>query len=416
VDCSRRRCTTMKGRRILVFTFLVFSLSVSLTFGQNRPQPMIGVFNQRPNQFGRLVSRNAPRHPSEVISETDPLGSDHPHPSHIPPQRPQQPSIMQMGKPGPMMKPLPPQPQQPQPPKMGGQIPPQPQNQHPPPPPPPQPMPGKAGQKPPENAPPPHPAEVFFPPIVNPIPQNPMPDLKANSHALPHIIAGGQPFVVQPSPHKPKEGEAPPGGNLWNKPIEELQELVHQFRKTGIARLPNGEVIINPKMHSNAALVNTPNGKNVDNKDKCQGPNCPKPPEGENAPPPPPPNQETGGSTTTEEPSTSTEANRRRTIQANLEEAAIITTVTQTSAKHNFNTACEAFVAQNPPPCVAQHKWEEIFRQEIDCAPPKRKREWRCYCGFFEDENIYRPSQQLPPQPLLPPVQGPGKLPGLPGR
>ena len=180
--------------------------------------------------------------------------------------------------------------------------------------------------------------------------------------------------------------------------LNELEVLVQQFRTHGMVQLPNGEVIHRP-VQPPAPLIPL-NGTIPAPVPLNPQPIQPIVTQNEIK------TEETKSKITEMEKSAVTaaqiaqnltsasgEAGRRREVVPDSNEQqhnTIETRFSQTPAKVNMNAVCENVVATKAPACFNDHKWEEIMRQEIDCAP-KPKREWRCYCGFFEEE------EQKPP-------------------
>lgn len=254
---------------------------------------------------------------------------------------------------------------------------------------------------------------------------------------MPLLLPGGQPTVMMPQPHlltltpgpppmvtdtaTPTEGaksaDLQTGFNPWNLGLEELQALVNQFR-TSVT--PTLEVVpgpnagqppfpINPQLVPAGTLPAIPNpfaptngqpqqphlpppvtATNPQVANEVKTDEMPKPIEGDS--PTAVPNVAPNGTVI------AGDANRRRSVMHNpidQQHNTIETRFSQSPTKMNMGAVCEGVAAARAPACVADQKWEEIMRQEIDCGQ-QRKREWRCYCGFFEGDD------QMPP-PALPP-------------
>lgn len=241
------------------------------------------------------------------------------------------------------------------------------------------------------------------------------------------LLPGGQPSLMLPQPHLttltpgpppitssghsegPKSGNLQSGFNPWNLGLDELHALVNQFRFPGFpapdaatgqpAGGPPTGAPINPAGNPNVppngqqpppqpgpavAAPNplAPNEVKTDESSRVK--------EGDNLSgvPEPTPQNATDG-TSGAAGTGSGDANRRRNVMHNPIEQqhnTIETRFAQSPGKMNTAAVCEAAAAAKAPTCVADHKWEEIMRQEIDCGL-QRKREWRCYCGFFEGED-----------------------------
>ena len=244
------------------------------------------------------------------------------------------------------------------------------------------------------------------------------------------LLPGGQPSVMFPHPQQTGQNPTgqqvgvntgmPAGGaksgdliglNPWNLGVEELQALVNQFRFSGAAvpgpeSQPPAPVSGAPSMPTGTQVPippangqQPPPGPAVAPPPNPLAPNevktdeSPKPREGDNFPTLPNPVPEAAQNVT----DASGDASRKRNVVHDPMEHqhnTIETRFSQSPTKMNVAAMCEGVAAAKAPACVSDHKWEEVMRQEIDCGLA-RKREWRCYCGFFEGDE-----QQ--PHPLIP--------------
>jgi len=234
------------------------------------------------------------------------------------------------------------------------------------------------------------------------LPQTPASAMVSQPQLIP--VTGGAHF--SDSKDGAKSGEQKAGFNPWTMGLEQLEALVQQFRQVGSVILPNGQTIhkIPAGQTPTAGPQPTPQspatGAPVSGSQppvtgpqpsQPQQPQQPQPGAGGETSP-----QVTNEVGTTDESKpeapvngTTSDMNRRRSLQHNPldhKHNTIETRFSQSPAKVNVGAVCEAKAATQEPACLMEHKWEEVMRQEIDCGS-QRKREWRCYCGFFESDN-----------------------------